>query len=122
MGTATSTVRAFEDESGTGMAAEYGLGITVVIDEEHPAESEILRVNDVIVRWARRRGAQAANLFLTYTAPQARHDDILGWTHRILSQDSVGPVVAGLNSVTVRFADPATGEVSDFSLQQNGQE
>ena len=65
----------------------YIAGFSTVVNPENPIEVVIRHVNEAIISWLEKRGAEAKKLAIVYETVPVEQSKILDWTLQLVSQE-----------------------------------
>jgi len=99
-----------------GNDVEYTAAIWTGVDEDHPIESQIRLVNEVMIDWIRRRGRSAKHLGLIYIAHRGDQAKILEWTRKLVSQKFEHAEILKHLEMRVMFQEPGGQELTEYEV------
>jgi hypothetical protein len=110
---AKTTVKAQEASGPDG----FGLGISLVIDEDHPVEKEMRIVNEYYINWLARRRTACRDLVMAFEAPPSEFEKIIAQCKLLLNQNlGMNEVVSKLE-ITVELINLHTGETKELNMK-----
>ena len=111
-----------ERETQVGNDVEYAAAIWTSVDKDHPIESQIRLVNEVMIDWIRKRGNRAKNLGLIFIATTDDHATILQWTRKLVSQKFEFSEVLQKLEIRVMLQEPGTQKFKEYQITPPGSE